>query len=89
MSVNLTKPYAKSHLNIVIKGKGGEHNVKLLQISGHPMSQAAYKRAIIALQETLANGNRIVSATLSLVTEELKEKCCKVFQPKEIRALKS
>jgi len=90
MSANLTKPYAMSHLIIAMKDKGNSGNVlvKTVRISGHPHRSSTQKRAIEQLTRTLQNGHRIISAVVNLITEDLSEQACKIFQPKELRDLK-
>lgn len=90
MSVSLTKPYSKSHLIIAMKDKDNSGNVvvKTVRISGHPQRGSTQKRAVQVLTETIARGHKIVSAVVNLITEDLSEQSCKIFQPQELRALK-
>lgn len=90
MSVSLTKAYSKSHLIIAVEDKGNLGNllVKTVRISGHPMRVSTQKRAIKVLVETIARGHKVISAVINLITEDLSEQSCKIFQPQELCALK-
>lgn len=90
MSTNSTKPYAMSHLIITMKDNtnSGNHVVKVLRIPGHPYHSNTAKRAIKRLIDTMATGQRIIGAVVNLISEDLSEQACKIFQPKELRDLK-
>ncbi len=90
MSVNLTKPYAMSHVILAIKddsAKGGMI-VQTKRIAGHPYRNSTQKRAVEHVVNAMKNGHRIVSVVVNLITEDLSEQACKIFQPKELRELK-
>ncbi len=90
MSTKSTKPYAMSHLIITMKdnANSGSHVVKVLRIAGHPYGSTTVKRAVKGLIATMATGQRIVGAVVNLISEDLSEQACKIFQPKELRDLK-
>ncbi len=90
MKTKATKPYAKSHLSMVIVDPAtGEHMNKVVRIAGHPYSASAIERASAAMVKTLKNGNKILTSALILISEDLKEQSSKVFQPAFLEQLKA
>lgn len=83
----VAKPYAMSHLNIILDDNQGGHAVKCIRIKGHPMSQSGYARAVREISKTVSNGNKILAASMSLISEQLKEQCCRVFQPDVFKSI--
>lgn len=89
MTVSLTKAYSKSHLIMAVEDKDNLGNllVKAVRISGHPLRRSTQMRAIKELIETIARGHKVISAVISLITEDLSQQSCKIFQPQELREL--